>query len=337
MLEPPALDPAVLIAGLQRDYGLQVIVLEFLPIGVDSAAAVYRAVDDAGAPYFVKLRRGPFDEIVVALPAYLRGQGIKEIVAPLPTLTGQLHVNMDAFTVVLYPFVAGRNGYEVALTPQQWAEFGVALRQLHTTRIPPTLRGRIPREQFSSRWGAEVVRHLDLVACTTFADPAAAELAAFLRSRRGEVLDLVGRASRYGDLLRARTLEYVVCHADIHAGNLLVAEGGALYIVDWDNPILAPRERDLMYIGGGQGFVGCSPEDEAVLFYRGYGPAEVDPVAVAYYRYARIVEDIAIFSTELLESEAGGADRAQSLRYLQSNFLPGGTIARAHAADHARA
>ena len=152
MLEAPVLDTDALRTDLQRDFGIRVTTLEFLPIGADGNAAVYRAMDDSGAPYFVKLRRGAFDEISVLLPAYLRSQDIKQIIAPLPTLAGQLFARQDDFTTILYPFVAGRDGYAVDLSPQQWAEFGTALRQLHTTRVPPALRNRIPRERFSARW-----------------------------------------------------------------------------------------------------------------------------------------------------------------------------------------
>jgi hypothetical protein len=43
-----------------------------------------------------------------------------------------------------------------------------------------------------------------------------------------------------------------LCHSDIHAGNILIDVNDDFYIVDWDNPILAPKEHDLMFIGGGQ-------------------------------------------------------------------------------------
>jgi spectinomycin phosphotransferase len=36
-----------------------------------------------------------------------------------------------------------------------------------------------------------------------------------------------------------------------HAGNVVVGADNELTIVDWDEPILAPKERDLMFIGGG--------------------------------------------------------------------------------------
>lgn len=51
------------------------------------------------------------------------------------------------------------------------------------------------------------------------------------------------------------------------------------YIVDWDNPILAPKERDLMFAGGGQGVAGHSAAEEEALFYEGYGETEEGPCA----------------------------------------------------------
>ena len=31
---------------------------------------------------------------------------------------------------------------------------------------------------------------------------------------------------------------------------MLIHENSDIYIVDWDEPIMAPKERDLMFIGG---------------------------------------------------------------------------------------
>jgi hypothetical protein len=69
-----------------------------------------------------------------------------------------------------------------------------------------------------------------------------------------------------------------------------------------------------------QGFVGYNAQEEEPLFYGGYGPAAINPRALAYYCYERIIEDIALFCEQLLLSNEGGQDRAQSLRYLVSNF-----------------
>ena len=54
-----------------------------------------------------------------------------------------------------------------------------------------------------------------------------------------------------------------------------------------------------MFIGAGLGNSGYSPEEEAYLFYDGYGETEINQIAIAYYRYARIVEDIAVLCDEI--------------------------------------
>ena len=86
-----------------------------------------------------------------------------------------------------------------------------------------------------------------------------------------------------------------------------------------------------MFVGGGQGFTGHTAAEEMLRFYEGYGATAVEPMALAYYRYERILQDIAAYSEALLLTDAGGADREQSLRYLASNFLPHGTLAAAYA------
>ena len=133
--------------------------------------------------------------------------------------------------------------------------------------------------------------------------------------------------------LAARSPEFIVYHFDIHAGNILISDDGSLYIVDWDDPILAPKERDLMYVGGGLMGRWYTPEEEEAFFCPAYGQTEIDARAMAYYRYERIIEDIAVCCEELLLTNDGGEDREQSLHYLKSNFLPEHTIEIAYRSD----
>ncbi len=340
MLEKPDIQDDAIAAWLQATYGLRLrsspdrrAQVTFLPLGADENTAVYRAIADNGVPYFVKLRKGNFDQVAVTLPSFLSAQGIREIIAPLPARTGRQRADLGAFKMILYPFVEGHNGYEIDLSDDHWVVLGAALRRIHATAVPSTLAGCIPKETYSPEWRNRVRSLLQCVEDTEYADPVAAELAAILRAKRAETLDLVGRADRLAGVLLAGPSAFVVCHSDIHAGNVLIDTVGMLYIVDWDQPILAPKERDLMVAGGGQFASRRTPEEEERLFYRGYGPTTVDPFALAYYRYERIVQDVAVFCEQLLLSDEGGADREQSLRYLESNFLPDGTIDIAYRSD----
>jgi spectinomycin phosphotransferase len=333
VLEKPDLKDEKVIACLQNEYGLRVVQVAFLPLGADQNTAVYRVVAEDKAPYFVKLRRGVFDEAAVALPKFLSDQGIMQIIAPLTTKTGQLWASLEAFKLILYPFVEGHNGYEVGLSDRHWGDLGTALKSIHTVVAPPALIRCIQQETYSPQWREIVKTFLERVEVDAFDDPVAVELAAFLKARRDEILDLVRRAERLAQALQARSPKLILCHSDIHAGNILIDANDAFYIVDWDNPILAPKERDLMFIGGGQGFAGHNAQEEETLFYRSYGQTQIDPIALAYYRYERIIQDIAAFCEQILLTNEGGEDREQSLRYLTSNFLPNNTIEIAYKSD----
>jgi spectinomycin phosphotransferase len=264
------------------------------------------------------------------LPKYLGDQGIAQVIAPLPTTHGQPWASLDDWTVILYPFVEGRDGYEVALSARQWAEFGAALKRIHTLDPPAAIRRAIAQETYSPQWRERTRIFLERAEDQSYADPIAQDLSEFLRTRCQEILELIERAEQQARVLQAQSPDLVLCHSDIHAGNLLIGTDGALYIVDWDAPILAPKERDLMFIGGAQGFRGYTAQEEETLFFRGYGQTQIDRIALAYYRSERIIEDIAVFCEQIFLSDEGERDRAQSLHYLKSNFLPNGTIAVAN-------
>ncbi len=333
MLKKPDLQDESLIACLRNEYGLRGAQVTFLPLGADLNTAVYRATTEDGMVYFVKLRWGLFDETSVSLPKFLADLGIKQIIAPLVTKTGQLWANLEAFKVILYPFVAGNDGYQVRLANHHWGEFGAALKNIHTTEIPPSLTGRIRPENYSPQWRKIVKKFLKRIEDEIYDDAVAQRCATVLRTKRDEILDLVGRADQLALSLQVRSPEFIVCHSDIHAGNILIGEDDAIYIVDWDDPILAPKERDLMYIGGGLMGAWFTPQEEESLFYRSYGQTPIDPTAMAYYRYERIIQDFAVFCEQLLLTTDDAEDREQSLQYLKSNFLPNSTIEIAYKSD----
>lgn len=336
MLEKPEVAEKRLVACLRREYALQSVHLTFLPLGADVNTAVYHVLTSDEPRFFLKLRSGNFGRTAVSVPAYLSRQGIAQIIPVIVTRGGKLWTTLGEFKVILYPFIEGRDGYETRLSEQHWDELGRALKQIHTLTAPATLTEGIPRETYSPRWRGMVRDFVEGVRKHVMDDPVAAEVARLLRDRRCEILDLVGRAERLADILRAQPQELVICHSDLHAGNLHLSNDGALYLVDWDTVSLAPKERDLMYIGGGLLGNWYSPAEEETFFFRSYGQTQINEVASAYYRYERIVQDIAAFCSQLLSTTAGGEDREQGLQYLKSNFQPDGTIAIAYQSDKTR-
>lgn len=333
MLEKPDLKDETVVGCLLGEYGLNIDVLTFLPLGADLNTAVYRAEADRGTPYFVKLRRGDFDPASIAVPNFLRDLDVSQIIPALPTRRGQFWADLDPYKVIVYPFVAGHNGFEVDLSDQQRIELGTALKKLHTAAIPATITASVPREDFSPQWRERVKSFLARSKDEEFVEPVARELAAYLAAKHDQTLWLVQQTEQRARLLKERTPEFVLCHGDIHGWNLLIDGNDRLYMVDWDTLIFAPKERDLMFVGCGLGGNGHTLQEEEVLFYQGYGQTQVNPTALAYYRYERIIEDIAVICDQIFSSDAGGADRLRALEMLESNFRPNGTIELASQAN----
>jgi spectinomycin phosphotransferase len=334
MLEKPDIQDEKIAECIQVEYGLNIVQIAFLPLGADQDTAVYRAVTDDETPYFVKLRSGVFDEMTIMVPKLLHDQGIQQVIAPLSTLSQQLWADLSEFKLTVFPFIEGHNGYEVDMLDRHWVDFGSALKSIHTAAMPATVLDRIQREAFSPQW-RNMVRHFqDDVENIAYSDPVAAELATFLKSKRDVISELVRRAEHLASIHQAQSLPLILCHADIHAGNLLITADGTLYVVDWDTLTVAPKERDLMFIGGGHFLDKHSPQEEEELFYRGYGQTQCDPIALAYYRYERIVQDIAAYCEQILLTEEGGEDRMEGLRQLTGQFLPNQVVEVAFMSEH---
>jgi spectinomycin phosphotransferase len=334
MLEKPNIPDVHILSHLQEQYGLRVTQVEFLPLGADLGTAVYRIPTNDGKTYFLKLRKG-FEEITVTVPLFLKSQGIPEIIPPIETKSGQAWADFGEYKTILYPFIEGQDGFERELADDHRRTLGVALKRIHTAPVSSDLKRLIPRETFDPRWRESLKLFQRQVDKASYEDGTSAKLAGFIQSRRDEIKHLVDRTEELAAELRSRPLELALCHTDIHGGNILIRTDGqppVLYIVDWDNPLLAPKERDLMFIGGGIDPIWKSERDEAV-FYQGYGKTEVDRKALAYYRYERIVEDLVVTCEQLFLTDEGGADRERSYGWFTSNFEPGSTIEIAELTD----
>ena len=331
MLEKPNIPDERIISCVQTEYNLRVADLTFLPIGADEGSAVYRVTSEEGMVYFLKLRRG-FNEIVVTVPLFLRSQGIQEIIIPFRTKSKQYWSEFGEYKMILYPFIEGKDGFDRELTDEHRRILGGSLIRIHAAQVPPKLQTFIPRETFDAKWRESLKLFQAQVENHSYKDPTAAKLADFTKSRRDEISQLIQRTQELALQLQSKSVELVLCHTDFHGGNILIGNDDRLYIVDWDNPLLAPKERDLMFIGGGIDNIWKNAREEAV-FYDGYGETDINLYALAYYRYERVIEDLAVTCEQLLLSNEGGADRERSYGWFTTNFEPGGTIELAEKTD----
>lgn len=315
---------------LRETYGIRAKTIEFLALGADLNTAVYRVVSNEQKIFFLKLRKNDFRSESVEIPTYLRKRGMQQVIPVISTRAGKLWVELPPYVMILYPFIEGQNGFETNMTEKQWVEFGSVLQRLHCSKFSDAKTKNIQHEDYAPRWRNSVLSFLNRFSEETFHDPISNETSEFLKNKYIEIKELVNKTEIYAQKLIKIQPETNLCHGDIHGWNLLIQNESSFYIVDWDTLIFAPKERDLMFIGCGLGGKSLSPAHEEVFFYEGYGQTLIDPVAMAYYRYERVIEDFAVCCEHIFSSINEDEDRKQSLRIIKSYFLPYSPLDYAH-------
>lgn len=335
MIEKQPLSDQRIIDCLNTHYGIKVATLTFLPLGADINASVYKAEAHDQSSYFIKIKRGHHHDISATIIAPLHDAGIQQIIPPIKTNSGQPIQHVDDFTLIVSPFVEGQDGFSRDLTDDQWITLGKVMKQIHEIDVPPSVQRMIRRETYSPKW-REIVRSLySHIESAPSVDEISFKLMTFMKDHAAIIHRLVDRAEQLCQQIQNHSPEFVLCHSDIHGGNVLIDGNDIIYMVDWDDPIMAPKERDLMFIGGDVANVWNKPHEEE-FFYQGYGLTEINMSLLAYYRYERIVENIAEFGQQLLLTSAGGQNRIESYKHFIAQFEPQGVVDIACKTDEGR-
>jgi spectinomycin phosphotransferase len=326
MREKPAIAEEDLRICLQEEYGLIAVTLDVLPWGLDTMAVVYCVVSEDGASYFLKVKSGEFYEPSCLVPGYLSVQGIGSVVAPLPTKRRALWTQVGKRTLILYPFIDGDAGSHLDMIGENWREVGSIFRQIHGVKLPPLGFSSLQAETFDpteySRWlGVLETQHVYL--------EGGSEVERALRScwkaHQSTIHAVMLSLEKLAGILQGQSGPIVICHADLHPGNLIRDRAGHVFVVDWDDVMLAPKERDFI-------FVGEAPADGSVWqetspFFQGYGETEVDWVALTYYRCERVMQDlIECAQNVLLRKDLGEETRAVEARLFEDVLAEGGEI-----------
>lgn len=337
--DDPGIDERLIAASLERWYGVTVSSLAFLPIGFDIDSAVYYIVATDEREYFLKLKFGPPNEAALDVPRMLADAGIPNILAPIPTLSSALWAplnDVNGRTVALFPLIHGRDAMTVGLDDDQWREFGRTMRTIHDREVDDRFSGTLRVERFELP-SAGLVRQISGAVDTwCYTSPVAERFADFWRQRLGRIEEVVSRAETLGRSLQEVGFERVLCHGDIHAANILVDEDGQIWLADWDDPIIAPRERDLLFVVGSRIAREVTPHEEA-CFFEGYGETGIHADALRFFRYERIIEDLGqVGQSVLLTPGRSEAAREAEATLARSFFAPGGAIDRAGQVDRVR-
>src|SRR5437588_2735032 len=321
MRKPPSITEEQLRACLQDQYDLYPVTLEFLPRGLDYNAGVYRVVSEQGAAYLLKVTSRPLYEPPCLVPRYLNEQGITSVVAPIPTRSGALWTQLEEWTVIVYPFIDGDTSL-TGMTNEQWKEVGTIFQRIHQVMLPPFGFESLQKETFDPTEYARWVRTFEAQHLHSRHDGSGSSraLRADWVAHQSTIHTAVTSLEKLAGVLQRRAGPYVICHADLHARNLIRDRAGQVFVIDWDEVMLAPKERDFIFIR--------KPYAEA--FFQGYGDAEIDWSLLTYYLWERVVQDMIYNAHNVcFRDEWAEETRAQVAQTFHESLEPGGSNLRA--------
>jgi spectinomycin phosphotransferase len=321
MREPPNIGEERLRAYLQNHYDVVPGVLEFLAVGHDYDAGVYHVVSLQDRAYLLKVTSRLLYEPSCLVPAYLRNQGITSVVAPVPTTSGALWTKLGEWTMILYPWVNGESSL-TGMTTAQWKEVGSIFRRIHQAGLPASGIESLRKERFDPTEYARWIHTFEAQHAQDQSRATASQHA--LRSswiaHQPTIHTAVATLEKLAAILQSRTLPYVICHADLHARNLIRDPAGRVYVIDWDEVMLAPKERDFIFIR--------KPYAEA--FFQGYAEAEIDWSLLTYYLWERVVQDLIYNAHHVcFRDEWAEETRAQVVQTFQESLEPEASNLRA--------
>jgi spectinomycin phosphotransferase len=315
-----------IIQTLNTNYNLKVNSVERLNLGADTNASVYKTIDQDQSTYFIKVKKGTHIDLSTVIIDFLDTADVQNIIPCIRTTQGESCQILENLMITVFPYIAGQDGFNTDLQDDQWQELGKTIKQIHTLKLPPSIQDQIPQEVYSQKWRQTLQPLDELINNPVLFDSVALATTQLINGQLSTIHLLIDHASRLSYEAEKYNQDFVLCHGDLHGGNIFIDQKGKIFIIDWDQPILAPKERDLMFIGGGIGNVWNKPSEQE-LFYNGYGPVTINVHLLAYYRVNRILEDIAIYCQLLLQNTDSELDRDQCYQELTSQFDNDGVVA----------
>ena len=327
MLDKPDIADQAIIDALRSAYGIAPARLEFLPLGNDQFAFAYRVFADSG-DYFLKLRRGETRHAALVAPHELNRLGIDAPVAPMPTLGGRLLAEGAHFDLILYPYIDGPSAWGMSLASAEARQWGEIMRRIHSAPLTDGLIKAVPREVFGVKWLDTMDQVERVISAGAYQGELAGSMAYCWRAHKQEIECCRARFAALGAKMTQQQPPFTLCHADIHTANIIIDSEQRIRIVDWDEAVIAPKERDLMFF-----LLDGHEREFEQAFFAGYGSCEINWLALAYYKYDWVAQELADYGARVfLARDLGAADLQASLREFQRLFQPGDVIERAHQA-----
>jgi spectinomycin phosphotransferase len=254
--EPEGLSETLLESSLYQDWGLRLKELAYTPVGFGSYH--WKATDVSGGRWFVTAddlqamgsQDSPDAEVNFAglraayeTAAALRDGGLEFVVAPVPTLSGEVLARLNSgWAASIFPYLDGEPAGDGSwLRGSLVTTAGGLIGRLHSAHAPSALRpwdAAVPYRK--ALW--QSIGSLETPWDT---GPYGERTHQLLVSSSSTLSQSFDRYDRLCATLGQAPGSWVITHGEPHSANFIRTATGSIMLIDWDTVRLAPPERDL--------------------------------------------------------------------------------------------
>lgn len=293
MVTEPNIDKSDLRDILEDEYGFQIVSLTFVPKGECSWS--YKVTTADNEQYFLKIHgdQKVSPDRFKFLSDLNSKCNIQNITYPKLTKSGKEEIIITNYPAVLFNYIEGHNAHEQQLTSEQQYKLGRLLFNVHSSK---TLTGNYPiKETFDIPFKNDFLGIFEeLNNITPGANRYKQELKELLERNRDRIFQEYNQLVNLQETCRKLDLEFVNCHGDPTPENILITKTGEIDLIDWDDTIFAPKEKDLVFF--------TSEKYKFVLeaYGEANGKLSLNETVIDFYNHRRNVGEIADYGTRIL-------------------------------------
>ena len=242
----PKIDTSLLKRVIQEKFGISVIGLTLVRKWETVRACIVESSTHTN--FFLKIYLDdsiPESAFRFAHDLYSEA-GITSITHPVATSNGQMRIQVGGFHIALFDLISGTTSEQRKLTERQLERLGELLGRIHQSR---TIIGEYSvREHFEIPFKDRLAAIFnDISKISGNSTKYKTQLKSLLEPHKQKFLQELETLDELQRKVRRKNLEFVNCHGEPSPGNVLTSNSGEVYLLDWDDPIFAPKEKDLLF------------------------------------------------------------------------------------------
>jgi spectinomycin phosphotransferase len=244
MITEPAIDRKIIQSAIEVNYQIAVTDLTFIEGGEASWGYHVQAQHDKH--YFFKIHNGitNYQERFKLTYRLYTDSGITNITHPITNKHEAFVIFLNEYPSALFNFINGHTAAEETLDESERFALGSLLGRIHTVKTDFSLN-----EDFIYQNMHRLVNSVE-IARSFLKDSSSykTQAAELLLEDKKIINNCIQKLHEAGQTLQKRDIDFVICHGEPHKWNTMVDKHGEVFLIDWDDALFAPREKDLRMV-----------------------------------------------------------------------------------------